>query len=98
VVDRDAAKWGTTIEGVVVRGPSALRELDPAHSAVVVFSCYFDEIHAAARAEGATHVLPAAAAGAALPFRPLLNFVGYFKEVERYYPNLFLERVPEVAA
>jgi len=98
VVDSDAAKWGTTIDGVEVRGPAALRDLDSAHSAVVVFSCYFDAIRTAAVAEGAAHVLPATAACVKLPFRPLLNFVGYFTEVERYYPNLFVESVSEAAA
>jgi hypothetical protein len=98
VIDRDASKWGATIDGVQVRGPEALRELDHAQAAVVVFSCYFDEIRAAALSEGAQHVLPATEACAKLPFRPLLNFVGYFTEVERYYPNLFVERSAEAAA
>lgn len=98
VVDRDAAKWGTTVEGVAVRGPEALRALDPATSAVVVFSCYVDEIRAAALAEGAAHVIPATDACMKLPFQPLLNFVGFFGEVERYYPNLFLDSVREPAA
>lgn len=98
VIDRDAAKWGTVVDGVTVRGPSALRDLDPARSAVVVFSCYFDDIKRAAMAEGATRVIAASDACAHLPFRPLSNFVGYFAEVEKYYPNLFADTVRRAVA
>lgn len=97
-IDRDATKWGTRVDGVEVRGPEALRALDPQRSAIVVFSCYFDDIRAAAQAEGAIHVFKALEVSTQVSFKPLNDFVGYFTEAERYYPNLFTEQRLEAAA
>src|SRR5207245_9258768 len=44
LVDSEKAKWDSLAEGIPVKPPAALRELDPAHTAIVVFSCFFDEI------------------------------------------------------
>jgi len=98
VVDSDSTKWGSTVAGVPVRPPSALRELDPSAFVVVVFSQYFDQIRAAAVAEGAGQVLRAAEISAARSFQPLVNMVHFLSEVERHYPNLFAEPIQEKAA
>lgn len=44
LVDGDPAKWGSSIAGIPVCSPEALREMDPAKTLVVVFSTFFDEI------------------------------------------------------
>jgi hypothetical protein len=98
VVDSDPLKWGSVVDGVTVRPPSAIAGLDPAATAVVVFSCFVEEIAALVRAEGPFAVLPAASLVAARRFRPLADLVAYFQEIERYYPVLFTDAAVEKAA
>lgn len=98
VVDSNQAKWGTVVDGVGVRPPSELKACDPRTTAVVVFSCFLEQIEPLVKAQGAFAVLPVTRLVAAQRFRPLVDLVSYFQEVERYYPVIFEARAAEVAA
>jgi hypothetical protein len=98
VVDSDPARWHTVVDSVPVAPPSALRELDPARTAIVACSCFVDEITVAAQAIGPFRVFSAADLLARRRFAPLADLIAYFDEVERYYPVLFTDAVEDVAA
>lgn len=98
VVDSREGAWGSTLDEVIVRPPSSLRELDATRTAVVVFSCFFDEISSAIRALGPFKVLAAESVVAERRFPPLSDMVAYFEEVERYYPATFKRPSMEAAA
>ena len=100
VIDSNPAKWGQTIEGITVRPLSALTTLDGHGTAVVVFSCFYDEIAARVRAERPDiAVIPYTTAVANQRFQPLVDLIAYYAEVERYYPLLFSEaHLAELAA
>jgi hypothetical protein len=99
VIDRDPAKWGRTVEGITVCPPSAIDTLDSESTAIVVFSCFYDDIARAIAATGSQiAVLPATTATAERRFQPLVNLVGYFREIERYYPRVFSAERTELAA
>lgn len=98
VIDSNESLWGTFVEGLEVKPPSALAELDPRRTVVIVFSCYLHEITTAARAFGPYPIVSATEAVADRPFSPLTEMVGYFAEVERYYPVLFHRTGLEAAA
>jgi hypothetical protein len=89
VIDRDLGKRGQFVESVEVRTPDTLCDLDPRQTAVVVFSCYVDEIRAAVRAHGDYNVFVASEIVSNRSFRPVADLVEYFREVEQYYPVLF---------
>lgn len=98
VVDSDPSRWGTVVDGAAVKPPSVLLELDPARTAVVAFSCFADEIGAAARALGAFNVFAATELVASRRFGLLADLVNYFDEVEHYYPVLFTDSLAGAAA
>jgi hypothetical protein len=99
VIDSDPAKWGRTIDGIAIRPLSALTALDGERTAVVVFSCFYDEISARIRAERPDiAVVPYGAVVAGQRFQPLVDLVAYYTEVERYYPCLFSATRMELAA
>lgn len=90
VIDSEPAKWGDVIDGVTIRPFSALTALEGARTAVVVFSCFYDEIAATIRAERPDiAVVPYGTVVASRRFQPLVELVAYYTEVERYYPRLF---------
>ena len=72
-----------------VRPPAALLSLNPRHTTVVVFSCFMSEIAAAIHGLGPFSIVSAAQALSTPSFSPLSEMVGYFAEVERYYPVIF---------
>jgi hypothetical protein len=87
------------IDGVPVRPPSALASLDAERTAVVVFSCFYDEIAARIRADRADlSVFPCSSVVAGQRFQPLVELVAYYAEVERFYPRLFSRSRMELAA
>jgi len=99
VIDSDPAKWGCAIDGVLVRPLSAATSLDGECTAIVVFSCFFDEIAARVRAERPDiAVIPYHTVIATRRFQPLVDLVAYYREVERYYPRLFADARMELAA
>jgi len=99
VIDREPLKWGHAINGITIRPLSALTTLDGERTAVVVFSCFHDEIAARIRAERPdVVVLPFTAVVANRRFQPLVDLVTYFTEVERYYPRIFGATRMELAA
>jgi hypothetical protein len=99
VIDSEPAMWGQTINGAIVRPFSALTTLDGERTAVVVFSCFYDDIAARIRAERPDiKVVPYGAVVADQRFQPLVELVAYYAEVERYYPRLFGVRRMELAA
>jgi hypothetical protein len=98
VIDREAARWGTWVEGVCVRPPRSLQSQDPANTAVVVFSCFFDAVADAARAEGPFTIVSGEALVAGRRLGPLSDMVAHYHEVERYYPRLFDDARMELAA
>lgn len=99
VIDSEPAKWGRDIDGVSIRPFSALTSLDGECTAVVVFSCFYDEIAARIRAERPDiAVLPYGTVVANQRFQPLVDLVAYYTEVERYYPRLFGPARMELAA
>ncbi len=98
VVDRSPEKWGTCVEGIAIQPPSALDYLNDRTTAVVVFSCFVDEIAAAVRARGDFAIVPADRLVAHRRFRPLVDLVAYYEEVERSYPVLFADPALEAAA
>src|SRR5262249_10293672 len=59
VVDSKEPRWGTSINGIPVRPPSDLSAAAEESTAVVVFSCYFDEISSAIRSIGAFSIFRA---------------------------------------
>ena len=90
MIDSEPAKWGDVIDGVTIRPFSALTALEGARTAVVVFSCFYDEIAATIRAERPDiAVVPYGTVVASRRFQPLVELVAYYTEVERYYPRLF---------
>lgn len=91
VVDGNPARWGGLAGGYDVRPPSALRDCDPARTAVVVFSCFVDDIRRAVADLGPFAVLPVNDLLATRRLRPLADVIGYFEEVERYYPAIFAD-------
>jgi hypothetical protein len=99
VIDSDPSKWGRTIDGVTIRPLSALTTLDGERTAVVVFSCFYDDICARVRAERPDiAVVPYDTVVASQRFQPLVDLVAYYSEVERYYPRLFSASRMELAA
>jgi hypothetical protein len=99
VIDSEPANWGRSIDGVTIRPLSALATLDGERTAVVVFSCFYDEIAARVRAERPdVAVMPHTTAVANQRFQPLVDLVAYYTEVERYYPMLFSPTRMELAA
>ncbi len=98
VVDSDATRWGTTIEGCTVRSPEILATLDPSRTVIVVFSAFRDEIRAAARAFGDFRVVAAPDVATLRPFHPLTDMVAHFEEVEHCYPVTFHADTLEAAA
>ncbi len=99
VIDSEPMKWGHTVNGITIRPLSALATLDGERTAVVVFSCFHDEIAARITAERPDIVvLPYTAVVANQRFQPLVDLVAYFSEVERYYPRLFDATRMELAA
>ena len=99
VIDSEPMKWGRTVNGITIRPLSALATLDGERTAVVVFSCFHDEIAARIKAERPDIVvLPYTAVVANQRFQPLVDLVSYFSEVERYYPRLFDATRMELAA
>jgi hypothetical protein len=99
VIDSEPAKWGSIIDGVTIRPFSALTSLDGERTAVVVFSCFYEEIAARIRAERPDiAVVPYGTVVASQRFQPLVDLVAYYAEVERYYPRLFGAARMELAA
>ena len=99
VIDSEPMKWGHAVNGVTIRPLSALATLDGERTAVVVFSCFHDEIAAKIKAERPDIVVfPYSAVVANQRFQPLVDLVAYFTEVERYYPRLFGATRMELAA
>jgi hypothetical protein len=98
-IDSDPAKWGQVIDGVTVRPMSALNTLEGEPAAVVVFSCFYDEIAARLKTECPdVAVVPHGAVIASKRFQPIADLIAYYTEVERYYPRLFAARRMELAA
>jgi hypothetical protein len=89
LVDGDAGRWGSSVAGYTVSNPEALRACDAADTAVVVFSCAFDAIVPRVRAIGPFQVFRVDEVAPRRRFAPLSDLVGYFEEVERYYPAVF---------
>jgi hypothetical protein len=90
VIDSDPSKWGGTIAGVTIRPQSVLSSLDGERTAVVVFSCFYEEIAARIRSERPDlAIVPYNSVVAGQRFQPLVDLVAYYTEVERYYPRLF---------
>ena len=99
VIDSDPETWGRTIDGLTIRPMSAITSLDGERTAVVVFSCFYDEIAERVKAERPDiTVLPYGAVVASQRFQPLVDLIAYFTEVEQYYPVLFGARRMELAA
>lgn len=99
VIDSEPANWGGVVDGVTIRPFSALMPLDGESTAVVVFSCFYDEIATRIRAERPDMtVLPYGAVVTNQRFQPLVDLVAYYTEVERYYPQLFTPARMELAA
>ncbi len=89
LVDGDPGRWQTVVGGMRVDPPSALSGFDPATTAVVVFSCYLEDITEAVHRLGPFRVFAADAVTAARRVAPLPDLIRYFDEIERYYPVLF---------
>jgi hypothetical protein len=97
LIDGDAGRWGSRVETYEVHGPEVLRSLDPATTAVVVFSCAFDAIAAQVATRGPFAVVRATDVVEERRFRPLCDMVRYFEEVEQHYPILFAQAAAEGA-
>ena len=76
VIDSEPLKWGHAVDGITIRPLSALTTLDGERTAVVVFSCFHDEIAARIKAERPdVVVLPYTAVVANRRFQPLVDLV-----------------------
>ena len=98
VVDNRPSAWGSVVEGVAVRPPQALLDFAPERTAVIVFSCFVEEITASVRALGSFAVVPADCLLPERRFHPLTDMVQHFEEIERYYPAIFSKPRLEAAA
>jgi hypothetical protein len=99
VIDSEPLKWGRTIDGVTIRPLSALATLDGERTAVVVFSCFYEEIAARIKSERPDiAAVPYHTVVASQRFQPLVDLVAYYTEVGRYYPRLFSATRMEIAA
>ncbi len=98
-IDSEPSQWGRTVDGVTVKPMSALGPLNGEQTAVIVFSCFYDEIAARIKAERPElSVIPYQAVTHNRRFQPLVDLIAYFTEVERYYPRLFTPARMELAA
>jgi hypothetical protein len=99
VIDSDAGKWGRVIDGIPIHPQSALASLDAERTAVVVFSCFYDEIATSIRADRADlAVFSYSSVVAGQRFQPLVDLLRYYTEVERFYPRLFCGSHMQLAA
>jgi hypothetical protein len=88
-IDSNPAAWDTVVDGVPVSAPHRLDGEDPSRTALVVFSCAFDEIAAAIARRGPFAVYRTQDVVSVPGFQPLADIVAYFDEVERHYPVVF---------
>jgi hypothetical protein len=98
VVDSRPSTWGSIVDGVHVRPPQALLDLQPERTAVIVFSCFVEEITASVLALGRFAVVPADSVLPERRFHPLTDMVKQFEEIECHYPAIFFKPCLDAAA